>query len=286
MPSRWQRSKDGGVWIMGVLNCTPDSFSDGGVFLDNEGMNVEAAVSHGLEMWKQGAAIIDVGGESTRPGAIAVSLQEELARVIPVVRELSQLGCTVSVDTTKAEVMRQAMHAGATMINDVSALGSDAESLRVAADTGADVCLMHMQGKPETMQLKPEYHNVIEEVSNFFEQRIEVCLQAGVHLSSIVLDPGIGFGKRLSDNVSLIRSIGYFKRKFNMPLLLGVSRKSFLGLLTGCPVEDRELETAVAGAVGIAYGADMLRVHDVALQGRAIRVASALADPAAFSLAS
>ncbi|MDQ6999946.1 MAG: dihydropteroate synthase [Mariprofundus sp.] len=286
MASRWQRLKDGDAWIMGVLNCTPDSFSDGGVFLDSAGMNVEAAVNHGLEMWKQGAAIIDVGGESTRPGATAVSLQEELARVIPVVRELSQLGCTVSVDTTKAEVMRQAMHAGATLINDVSALGQDAESLQVAVDTGADVCLMHMQGKPETMQLKPEYHDVIEEVSNFFEQRIEVCLQAGVHLSSIVLDPGIGFGKRLSDNVSLIRSIGYFKGKFNMPILLGVSRKSFLGLLTGCPVEDRELETAVAGAVAVAYGADILRVHDVALQSRAIRTASALTGPAAFSLAS
>jgi len=286
MPSRWQRSKDGDAWIMGVLNCTPDSFSDGGVFLDNKGINVEAAVSHGLEMWKQGAAIIDVGGESTRPGATAVSLQEELTRVIPVIRELVKLGCAVSVDTTKAEVMRRAMHAGASFINDVSALRYDVESLQVAADTGADVCLMHMQGKPETMQLQPEYHDVIEEVSYFFEQRIEACLQAGVHVSSIVLDPGIGFGKRLSDNVSLIRSIGYFKDKFNMPILLGVSRKSFLGLLTGCPVEDRELETAVAGAIGIAYGADMLRVHDVALQGRAVRAASALTDPAAFSLAS
>jgi len=281
MPSRWHRSKDCDAWIMGVLNCTPDSFSDGGAFLDNKGINVEAAVSHGLEMWKQGATIIDVGGESTRPGATAVSLQEELTRVIPVIRELVALGCTVSVDTTKAEVMRRAMHAGATLINDVSALGYDAESLQVAVDTGADVCLMHMQGKPEKMQEKPEYHDVIQEVSNFFEQRIEACLQAGVHVSSIVLDPGIGFGKRLSDNISLIRSVGYFKGKFNMPLLLGVSRKSFLGLLTGCPVEDRELETAVAGAIGIAYGADMLRVHDVALQGRAVRAASALTDPVA-----
>jgi len=286
MPSRWQRPKDGDVLMMGVLNCTPDSFSDGGTFLDHQGIHVEAAVSHGLKMWKQGADIIDIGGESTRPGATMVSLNEELARVIPVIRELVSSGCTVSVDTMKAEVMKQAMRAGATMINDVSALGHDIESLRVVADTGADVCLMHMQGKPETMQQRPEYDDVIQEVSDFFEQRIESCLKAGVQASSIVLDPGIGFGKRLSDNLSLIRAVGYFRNVFNMPVLLGVSRKSFLGQLTGCPLDDRELETAVAGAVGIIHGVDMLRVHDVALQKRAIRVASALTGSAVFSLAS
>ncbi len=275
MPSRWQRpvtkNGQGDVWIMGVLNCTPDSFSDGGVFFD-----IETAIAHGLKMHQQGADIIDVGGESTRPGAPSVSLQDELARVIPVIRALSEQGCMVSVDTMKAEVMHQAIDAGANMINDVSALRHDAGSLRVVAQTGVDVCLMHMQGKPETMQQQPEYQDVVQDVADFFAQRIETCLQAGIQASSIILDPGIGFGKRLEDNLALIRAIPHFKTSFGMPLLLGISRKSFLGQLTGACVGERELETAVAGAMAIAYGTDILRVHDVTQQRRAIRVASAL----------
>jgi len=257
--------------MMGVLNCTPDSFSDGGAFFD-----FDTAVTHGMEMHEQGAAIIDVGGESTRPGATPVSLQEELARIIPVVRELSRQGCIVSVDTMKSEVMRQAIKAGATMVNDVSALRHDAESMQIVAESGVDVCLMHMQGNPETMQHQPEYTDIIQEVADFFAERIEACLQVGVQVSSIILDPGIGFGKRLQDNLILIRSVPHFKTTFDMPVLLGVSRKSFLGQLTGGSVEELELETAVAGAMGIAYGTDMLRVHDVAQQRRSIRVASAL----------
>ncbi|MFQ5518493.1 MAG: dihydropteroate synthase [Mariprofundus sp.] len=258
---------------MGVLNCTPDSFSDGGHYVD-----VEAAVAHGLEMARQGAAIIDVGGESTRPGAKPVSLQEELDRVIPVIRELVRQGCTVSVDTMKAEVMSQAMLAGASLINDVSALRHESNSLNIAADTGADVCLMHMLGSPENMQQQPEYDDVVREVADFFEQRIEHCLRAGIQESSIVLDPGIGFGKRLQDNLALIRAVSGFKKIFSMPVLLGLSRKSFLGQLTGSPVSDHEFESAVAGGIGIVHGADLLRVHDVALQRRAIQVASALAS--------
>ncbi len=275
MPSRWQRpvpkDRAGDVWIMGVLNCTPDSFSDGGRFFDPD-----AAIAHGLMMHQQGAAIIDVGGESTRPGAVPVSLADELARVIPVVRELSRQGSTVSIDTMKAEVMRQAIKAGASMVNDVSALRHDAESLSIVADAGADICLMHMQGKPETMQQQPEYADVVQNVVDFFARRIEVCLQAGIRASSMILDPGIGFGKRLQDNLALIRAISQFKDTFNMPVLLGISRKSFLGQLTGAVVDDREIETAVAGAIAIACGADMLRVHDVAQQRRAIRIACAL----------
>jgi len=275
MPSRWTRpvtkNGQGDVWIMGVLNCTPDSFSDGGSFFD-----IETAIAHGLKMRQQGADIIDVGGESTRPGAASVPLQDELARVIPVIRALATQGCAVSVDSMKAAVMRQAIDAGANMINDVSALRHDADSLRVVAQAGVDVCLMHMQGKPETMQQQPEYKDVVQDVSDFFTQRIDACLQAGIQASSIILDPGIGFGKRLQDNLALIRAVAHFKRTFGMPVLLGVSRKSFLGQLTGAPVEDREIETAVAGAIGIACGADMLRVHDVAQQKRGIRVASAL----------
>lgn len=271
MRSRWFRPANEDVRIMGVLNCTPDSFSDGGNFVD-----IHKAVSHALAMSAAGASIIDVGGESTRPGSMAVSLDDELQRVIPVVKALADEGCTVSVDTMKAEVMEQAIKAGALMVNDVSALTHHKRSLDVVAGSGVDVCLMHMQGLPESMQENPEYGNVVEEVMLFFEQRIEACLQAGVAHSSILLDPGIGFGKRLEHNLALIRAAGDFKERFQMPLLLGLSRKSFIGLLTGAPVEDRELETAVAGAIGISSGADILRVHDVKLQSRAVRVASAL----------
>ncbi|RLL55010.1 dihydropteroate synthase [Mariprofundus sp. EBB-1] len=276
MQSRWHRPQsDSGVssdaWIMGVLNCTPDSFSDGGNFF-----NIESAIEHGLHMFEQGAAIIDVGGESTRPGSETVPLEEELARVIPVIQALTDQGCFVSADTMKAEVMHQGIKAGASMINDVSALTFDPDSLAVIADSHVDVCLMHMQGLPKTMQQQPKYSDAVADVSLFFNQRIDACLQAGIQASAITLDPGIGFGKRLQDNIALIQGLGHFKQHFNMPLLLGVSRKSFLGQLTDSPIHDREIETAVAGAIGIANGADILRVHDVPLQRRAMQVASAL----------
>ncbi|ATX81148.1 dihydropteroate synthase [Mariprofundus ferrinatatus] len=271
MKSRWHRPANGDAWIMGVLNCTPDSFSDGGSYID-----VDRAVAHGLAMHGSGAAIIDVGGESTRPGSEPISVDEELKRVIPVIHGLVAAGYKVSVDSMKAEVMRQAVDAGATLVNDVSALTHDPESLGVVADTGVDVCLMHMQGMPSTMQHKPEYGAVVDEVCDYLEQRMNACLRAGIRQSSILIDPGIGFGKRLEDNLALIRATGLFKQRFGVPLLLGLSRKSFIGQLTGAPVEDREIETAVAGAIGISLGADILRVHDVALQSRAIRVASAL----------
>jgi len=273
MRSRWHRPDNGDAWIMGVLNCTPDSFSDGG-----NHVGAQAAVKHGMAMWEQGAALIDVGGESTRPGAKPVSLEDELARVIPVVRGLVQAGAVVSVDTIKSEVMRQSVQAGAIMVNDVSALRHDADSLQIVAESGADVCLMHMQGTPETMQEKPQYEDVLAEVMAFFEARIEACISVGVAASSIVLDPGIGFGKRLEDNLALILGVEVIKNHFGMPVLLGASRKSFLGELTGSPVEDREIETAAAHAIGIVRGADMVRVHDVVQQSHAVHVASALAS--------
>ena len=258
---------------MGVLNCTPDSFSDGGSHAD-----ASAAAAHGLAMQHDGAAIIDVGGESTRPGAVPVSLDDELARVLEPVRQLAAASCYVSIDTMKAEVMRQAIAAGASMVNDVSALSHDPGSLAVVAESGVDVCLMHMQGNPATMQQQPAYGDVVSEVSAFFEARIEACRKAGISGDAILLDPGIGFGKRLEDNLALIASLDVFKRRFGMPMLLGVSRKSFLGLLTGQPAQDREIETAAAGAIGVFQGADVLRVHDVALQRRATVVAAALAS--------
>ncbi len=269
--SRWHRPPGGDAWIMGVLNCTPDSFSDGGQYTD-----AEAARVHGLALWHDGAQLIDVGGESTRPGAAEVPVDEELRRVVPVIRDLTAQGCRVSIDTTKAEVMRAACEAGAVMINDVTALTGDADALAVAAETGADVCLMHMQGTPRTMQDDPHYADVVGEVSDFFARRIEACLAAGVREDAIMLDPGIGFGKRLEDNLALIARLGAFKQAFGLPLLLGVSRKSFLGALTGTGVDEREIETAAALSVGVFAGADILRVHDVASQRRAVRVASAL----------
>ncbi len=276
MKSRWLRpqlnhTEGADAWIMGVLNCTPDSFSDGGSYL-----SLESAIAHAQAMRAQGAVIIDVGGESTRPGSDAVPLQEELARVIPVTKALAKQGHYVSVDTMKAAVMSQAIEAGASMINDVSALTHDSDSLHLAADSGVDVCLMHMQGSPKSMQQRPAYDNVIQQVIDFFSQRIDACLEVGIRESAIILDPGIGFGKRLEDNLALIQGIKNLKQTFNMPVLLGVSRKSFLGQITNCEVNDREIETAVAGAMGIAYGADILRVHDVALQRRAVQVASAI----------
>jgi len=271
--SCWHRQDGQPAWIMGVLNCTPDSFSDGGTFFDQG-----SAIRHGLQMWHQGASLIDVGGESTRPGAVSVSVDEELRRVVPVIRELAAQGCKVSVDTMKAEVMKQAVAAGACMVNDVSALRFDEDSLDCVAETGVNVCLMHMQGMPETMQQAPHYDDVVDEVSAFFEQRLEACCQAGIDAASLLLDPGIGFGKRPEDNLTLIANLDRFRSRFGLPLLLGVSRKSFIQTVTGSPVADRELETAVADGIGIFAGADGVRVHDVALQKRAVLMASAIAS--------
>ncbi len=271
MAGRWHRKAGQPAWMMGVLNCTPDSFSDGGAY------GVQTLVSKAETMLAQGADIIDVGGESTRPDATPVCLEEELSRVLPVIRALPQ-GTKISIDTMKAEVMRQAIEAGACMVNDVSALRFDAQSMQVVAQSGVDVCLMHMQGTPQTMQKSPYYDDVLQAVIAFFTERIEACLKAGIAASSIVLDPGIGFGKRLQDNLTLIANLDVIKQTFKLPVLLGVSRKSFLGLITGAEVADREIETAVASGMGIYAGADMVRVHDCALQRKALLVASRLAD--------
>ncbi len=271
--TNWHRQAGQAASIMGVLNCTPDSFSDGGRFVA-----AEAAVRHGLAMHQAGAALIDVGGESTRPGAKPVPQAEEIRRVIPVIRRLCEAGCRVSVDTMKADVMRQAVAAGACMINDVSALRADSDSLMVAADCDAAICLMHMQGTPATMQQRPSYDDVISSVIRFFEQRLEACEQAGIQRQRLIIDPGIGFGKRLQDNLQLIAGVDRLRRYFSLPLLLGVSRKSFIGQLCRREVDEREWGTAAAVAVGCFLGADILRVHDVANQQQVIRVASALAD--------
>ncbi|RMG90953.1 MAG: dihydropteroate synthase [Zetaproteobacteria bacterium] len=271
----WFRKNGQPAWIMGVLNCTPDSFSDGGLHAD-----MDQAIEHGMAMWRDGADWIDVGGESTRPGAPSVALEEELERVLGVVQHLCERGCRVSIDTMKAEVMDQAVKAGAGMINDVSALRFDPASLDVAAGCQALVCLMHMQGTPRTMQQCPRYEDPVDDVCAFLEQRMDVCVKAGIGEERILVDPGIGFGKDLEHNLALVAGVRVIRNRLGRPVLLGVSRKSFLGRLTGASVEDRELETAVAGGIGVFLGADGLRVHDVRLQRRASIVAAALADAA------
>lgn len=271
MTVRWHRKPGRPAWLMGVLNCTPDSFSDG------TQLDVPELVRKAEIMLAQGADIIDVGGESTRPNAEPISLEEELARVIPVIQALPNTA-VVSIDTMKAEVMRHAIEAGASLVNDVSALRVDDESLSVVAESNVDVCLMHMKGTPKTMQQAAQYEDVLAEVIRFFEERIDVCLAAGIKKKAIILDPGIGFGKNLEDNLTLIANIHQLKQKFGLPVLLGASRKSFLGQITGSDIQHREVETAVASAVGVFSGADMIRVHDCSLQRLPMLVASKLAD--------
>jgi dihydropteroate synthase len=283
-----------GTKIMGILNLTPDSFSDGGRFVGKSGVgdegrtvksgrvvaggvDVRLAVKEALAMIDDGADIIDVGGESTRPGAERVSLDEELARVIPVIRAVSeQTDVPVSIDTYKSEVAREAVAAGASIINDISGMSFDPEMPGVAADTGAGVVLMHINGTPSDMQKDPGYDDLMAEVAGFLAGAADKIRGVGVPKESIVLDPGIGFGKRLEHNLELINRLDEIAA-LGYPVLLGVSRKSFLGLLTdGAPVDDR-LEGSIASAViGIARGAKFLRVHDVAATKRAAAVADAV----------
>ena len=244
--------------IMGILNVTPDSFSDGGVFY-----NPADAVRRGLEMVQEGADILDVGGESTRPGAAAVEEQEEIRRVIPVIEALrAQTGILISVDTCKAAVARRALEAGAQIVNDVSAGSHDASMLVAVRESGAGLVLMHMAGIPKTMQQAPRYGDVTDEVLAYLRGRMAACREAGVDDRQVVLDPGIGFGKTPEHNVQLLADVPAFVR-MGRPVLIGVSRKSVIGYLTGRPVDQR-LAGSLAVAVYVAErGAQLLRVHDV-----------------------
>jgi len=258
--------------IMGILNVTPDSFSDGGRFVGRD-----AAIRQALRMQQEGAAIIDVGGESTRPGAAPVPLQEELDRVIPVIEALSaELDVPLSVDTSKPEVMREAVSAGAGMINDVYALRAPG-ALDAAAVTGVPVCLMHMQGEPRTMQQAPSYNDVVAEVKAFLRQRMEACLGAGVAPGSILLDPGFGFGKALEHNLELLRRLEAFM-ELGKPLLVGISRKSMLGLLTGREVDQRLAAGLASTVLAVERGARIIRVHDVAATRDAVRITTAVME--------
>ncbi len=257
--------------VMGILNITPDSFSDGGVFFARD-----AAIQQAREMYRAGAAIIDVGGESTRPGARPVSIQEELDRVIPIIEVLhAELPVILSIDTGKPEVMREAVRAGAGMINDVYALRQEG-ALEAAKECGVPVCLMHMQGEPRTMQQRPRYENVVEEVGRFLQQRIEACLQAGIGNDKLLIDPGFGFGKTLQHNLQLLRHLSELA-VLDCPIVVGISRKSMLGLLLdGRPVEGRLHASVAAAALAVWLGAAIVRVHDVGATVDAVKVAAAV----------
>lgn len=245
--------------LMGILNVTPDSFSDGGQF-----NAIDAAVERAIQMEADGADIIDIGGESTRPGSEPVSLDEEVSRTIPVIRALQgKLKSPISIDTTKAEVARQALDAGAEIVNDISGLTFDPNMIDLCAREDAGICLMHIKGTPKTMQVDPQYGDVVAEVIEFLQQQVDRCLMAGIRPERMTVDPGIGFGKTAEHNLTLLRSVARLQSDLQRPVLIGHSRKRFLSKLLGRPVEERE-----AGTVGVSIalaeqGVDILRIHDI-----------------------
>ena len=255
--------------IMGVLNVTPDSFSDGGEFL-----TAEAAVNHGLAMAQNGADIIDIGGESTRPGSMRVASEEEMERVLPVIEQLARtITLPISIDTSKTQVARAAIERGATIINDITG-GRDPEMFALAAEEQAALIIMHMQGTPETMQRAPTYADVVGEVTDFFRQRYEAAIRSGIDPLCIAFDPGIGFGKTVAHNVDLLANLSRLQVE-HRPLVVGVSRKSFLGKISGQP-DGRESATVAMTSLLRERGAHILRVHDVAANAQALRATEAL----------
>jgi dihydropteroate synthase len=262
--------------LMGILNVTPDSFSDGGRFLETE-----AAIAHGCELVAEGAQIVDVGGESTRPGAEPVAAAEELARVQPVIAGLAAAMSSmsthpqISIDTSKASVARAALAAGASLVNDVSAFRADPEMAGLVADSGADCCLMHMLGEPRTMQRDPQYNDVVDDVKAFLEERLAFAVREGVSEQRVLLDPGIGFGKTVAHNLELLRRLDELL-PLGRPILIGTSRKSFLGrLLADRPASARLAGTVATNVLAFERGASVFRVHDVAPLHEALAVAAA-----------
>ena len=255
---------------MGVINVTPDSFSDGGRYADSV-----AAVTHALRMIDEGAGLIDVGGESTRPGAQSVSVEAEIERVVPVIEALAaRTKIPISIDTSKPAVMTAAVHAGASMINDVRAL-REPGAMQAAARTDAAICLMHMQGEPRTMQSDPRYSDVVAEVRDFLRERTEACLASGIAKNRLVVDPGIGFGKRLEHNLALLAGLPAVTA-LGWPVLIGVSRKSMLGTLLGRAVDERVAGGVAMATAAVLAGASIVRTHDVAATVDAVKVAVAL----------
>jgi len=252
---------------MGILNVTPDSFFDGGKFVD-----LELALERALQLEAEGADIIDIGGESTRPGSIAISVQEELQRVIPIVEKLTaKTKVLISIDTYKAEVAKRALKAGAQIINDISGLRFDPEMAKVIAESGAAVILMHIQGTPRHMQDNPQYDNLIDEILDYLKKSSTIAMQAGIRADQIIIDPGIGFGKRLEDNYAILKYLSEFK-SLGFPILVGPSRKSFIGKVLDLPPEERLEGTLAAVSAAVLHGANIVRVHDVQATVRAVRI--------------
>ena len=260
--------------LMGVVNVTPDSFSDGGLYLDPE-----RAIGHGRELAADGADVLDIGGESTRPGAAEVSAEEEAARVVPVIEGLAGDGHAVSIDTSKLAVAEAALDAGATWVNDITALRAAPEIAALVAERGAELVLMHMQGSPRTMQDAPTYDDVVDDVKAFLAKRVAFAVGAGVAEERIWLDPGFGFGKTVEHNLELLRRLGELT-ELGRPLVVGTSRKSFIGRIGGAEVDQRLGGTIATCAIALANGATMLRVHDVREVGEALLVAEAILSAA------
>jgi dihydropteroate synthase len=256
--------------LMGVVNVTPDSFSDGGLFLDPE-----RAIEHGRELVRGGADVLDIGGESTRPGAEAVSVEEELARVEPVLAGLGDAGIPLSIDTSKLPVAAAAIEAGAAIVNDVTAFRADRGMAALCAEREVEVVLMHMRGDPRTMQDNPTYEDVVDDVKAFLAERIELAVGEGIAEERIWIDPGIGFGKTVEHNLELLRRLGELSA-LGPPIVVGASRKAFIGKITGAPVEERLGGTIAASVIAYANGAGMVRVHDLPEVAEAMRVAEAI----------
>jgi dihydropteroate synthase len=267
----WRMDLSSRTHVMGVLNVTPDSFSDGGRYL-----RPDRALAHAQQMADAGADLIDIGGESTRPGAPPVPLDEELRRVIPVIEKVAaHCQLPISIDTSKAGVARRAIEAGAAMVNDVTALRGDPAMARVVADAGVPVVLMHMRGTPATMQRRPRYRALMDDLVRFFRQRIAAASAAGIDRRRIILDPGLGFGKTLAHNLEILQRLEVLSR-LGQPLLIGPSRKSFLGKLLNRSVDQRLEGTAAAVTAAVLHGAHVVRVHDVEEMVRVVRVADAI----------
>jgi dihydropteroate synthase len=257
--------------VMGILNVTPDSFSDGGFFL-----SVDTALKRVHQMLKEGAKIIDIGGESTRPGAEPVSVQEELDRVLPILEKIrAELPILISVDTCKAQVMREAIAAGADMINDVMALRGEGCIAAVASSGTVQICLMHLQGEPRTMQQNPHYDNVVNDIKTFLLERIQVCLDAGITKNRFIIDPGFGFGKTLEHNLLLMKKLQQFT-ELGYPVLVGVSRKSMIGKILDKPVTERLYGSCALAVLAISKGAAIIRTHDVAATVDALKMTHAV----------
>jgi len=259
------------TYIMGILNITPDSFADGGKYF-----NFEKAIKRAHEMVAEGADIIDIGGESTRPYAETVDLEEEINRVIPVIKALARdINIPISVDTYKAEVARRALDYGATIVNDISGLRFDHDMKKVVADYSCPVIVMHIKGTPLNMQKNPFYHNLLKEIKDYLNESIDIAVGAGLPSEKVIIDPGIGFGKTLAHNLKILQCLEEF-RSLGQPLLIGTSNKSFIGKILDAPVTERRFGTAATVAISIVKGADIVRVHDVSEMKQVVQVTDAI----------